>query len=177
MVALALDAEEPLWMGRAMDVACARFTTFLQPENMLGYPESYIGVPDRHPMAYMAGLLAERGWDRGRVGVEMDAHFFTARCQQELQRGLPNAHFRDATLLVNWVRIVKSPQEIAYMREAFSTPWAEAITRQADSTSSQVTPARAVSSAAFIPSTTTGIMRAISAGGSPSTTVRASAAV
>ena len=30
MVALALDAEEPLWIGRQMDVACARFTTFLQ---------------------------------------------------------------------------------------------------------------------------------------------------
>lgn len=118
MVALALDAEEPLWMGRAMDVACARFTTFLKPENMLGYPESYIGVPERHPMAYMAGLLAERGWNRGRVGVEMDAHFFTARCQQELMQGLPNAQFSDATLLVNWVRIVKSPQEIAYLREA-----------------------------------------------------------
>ena len=61
-VALALDADEPLWIGRQMDVACARFTTFLQPENMLGYPESYIGVPDRHAMAFVAETLRERGW-------------------------------------------------------------------------------------------------------------------
>ena len=54
MVALALDAEEPLWIGRQMDVACARFTTFLQGENLRGYPERYIGVPDRHAMEFVA---------------------------------------------------------------------------------------------------------------------------
>ena len=48
----------------------------------------------------------------------MDAHFFTARCYQELCRHLPDADFVDASLLVNWVRIAKSPQEIAYMRQA-----------------------------------------------------------
>lgn len=118
MAALSLEAEEPLWLGRQMDVACARFTTFLDPDNMRGYPESYIGNPERQPMAYIAGVLHEMGWGRGRIGVEMDAHFFTARAYQELVRGLPDAEFVDATLLVNWVRIVKSPREIAYMREA-----------------------------------------------------------
>ncbi len=118
IAALALDAEEPLWIGRQMDVACARFTTFLRPENMLGYPESYIGAPDRHAMAFVAETLRERGWCRGRIGVEMDAHFFTARCFQELRAGLPGTEFVDATLLVNWLRIVKSPREIEYMRQA-----------------------------------------------------------
>src|SRR5215207_10169482 len=118
MVALALDAEEPVWIGRQMDVACARFTTFLQGENLSGYPESYIGVPDRHAIEFVTLELKERCWDRGRIGVEMDAHFFTARCYQELHAHLPDAEFVDATLLVNWVRIVKSPREIAYMRQA-----------------------------------------------------------
>jgi Xaa-Pro dipeptidase len=118
MVALALDAEEPLWIGREMDVACARFTTFLQPENLRGYPESYIGVPDRHAMEFVASELNERGWDRGRIAVEMDAHFFTARCFHELSTHLPAADLVDARLLVNWARIVKSPREIAYMRQA-----------------------------------------------------------
>ena len=118
MVALHRDANEPLWIGRQMDVACARFTTFLQPEKMRGYPESFIGVADRHPMEFVAMTLAEQGWDRGRIGVEMDAHFFTARSYQELVTRLPRATFVDASLLVNWVRIVKSPREIAYMRQA-----------------------------------------------------------
>ena len=118
MAALALDAEEPLWIGREMDVACARFTTYLAPQNKRGYPESYIGVADRHPMQYVATVLREQGWGRGRIAVEMDAHFFTARCFQELTANLPDATFVDARLLVNWARIVKSPQEIAYMRQA-----------------------------------------------------------
>ena len=118
LVALAIDAGEPLWIGRQMDVACARFTTYLRRENTVGYPESYVGVPDRHAMAFVAETLRERGWGRGRVGVELDAHYFTARCHQELRAGLPDAEFVDATLLVNWVRLVKSPQEIAYMRQA-----------------------------------------------------------
>jgi ectoine hydrolase len=118
MAALAIDAEEPLWIGREMDVACARFTTFLQPENMRGYPESFIGVPERHPMEFVATTLAEMGWGRRRIGVEMDAHFFSARCYTELVNRLPEAEFVDASLLVNWVRIVKSPREIAYMRQA-----------------------------------------------------------
>ncbi|MFN8592544.1 MAG: Xaa-Pro peptidase family protein [Thermomicrobiales bacterium] len=118
IVALALDAEEPVWIGRAMDVACARFTTFLAAGNMIGYPEHYIGTIERHPLAYVAGVLVERGWERARIGVEMDAHFFTARCYAELVQRLPRATWHDATLLVNRVRIVKSPAEIACMREA-----------------------------------------------------------
>jgi Xaa-Pro dipeptidase len=118
MVALALDAAEPLWIGRQMDVACARFTTFLAPESMRGYPESYIGVVDRHPIQFVAATLREEGWGGRRIGVEMDAHFYTARCHAELVAGLPEATFHDASLLVNWARLVKSPQEIVYMRQA-----------------------------------------------------------
>ena len=118
IAAVALDEEEPLWIGRQMDVACARFTTYLTAENMLGYPETYIGVTDRHPMQFVASVLREKGWGQRRVGVEMDAHFFTARCYAELAAGLADATFSDASLLVNWVRLVKSPREIAYMRQA-----------------------------------------------------------
>mgnify|MGYP000164966628 CR=1 FL=1 len=118
LVAQPLAAEEPLWIGRAMDVACARFTTFLSADQMIGYPEHYIGRLDRHPYAYVAAMLQERGWGKARIGVEMDAHFFTARCLAELREHLPAAQFIDVTLLVNQVRIVKSDQEIQYMHEA-----------------------------------------------------------
>ncbi|OAF14075.1 hypothetical protein AYJ54_43065 [Bradyrhizobium centrolobii] len=36
-------------------------------------------------------------------------------------RALPQAKFVDADLLVNWIRIVKSPAELALMRQAGST--------------------------------------------------------
>ena len=49
IVALALDTEEPLWIGRQMDVACGRFTTFLQSQNLHGYPESSMASPTGTP--------------------------------------------------------------------------------------------------------------------------------
>jgi ectoine hydrolase len=63
-------------------------------------------------------VVAERGWDRLPIGVEMDNYWFSARAYAELEGGLPNARFVDATALVNWQRGVKSPQELEYMRIA-----------------------------------------------------------
>jgi ectoine hydrolase len=69
-------------------------------------------------MDHLAVVLADRGWDRGSIGVEMDNYYFSAACLEALRRGLPSAVFADATGLVNWRRAVKSPQELAYMRTA-----------------------------------------------------------
>src|SRR4051794_39261741 len=65
------DEEEPLWVGRAMDVACAVNSVFMDHSRIIGYPEHYIGNPDLHPMAFMADLLRERGWAGRRLGVEL----------------------------------------------------------------------------------------------------------
>ena len=73
---------------------------------------------ERHPYDYVAQMLTERRLDAKRIGVEMDANFFTAACFESLKRSLPNGRFVDANLLVNWVRIVKSPREIELMRQA-----------------------------------------------------------
>ena len=118
MVILAGEAAEPIWAGRAMDVTSARLSVFMSEGNIRGYGDHFVGSPERHPMQFMAEILREQGWDRRAVGVEMDEYYFTARCYEVLRRELPGAAFRDAGLLVNWVRLVKSPQELVYMREA-----------------------------------------------------------
>lgn len=118
LVALALDATEPLWIGRQMDVACARHSAFLGPDHLVSYPEEYVQSPERHEMDFIAGVLAEMGWGSRRLGVEMDSYFFTARAYEQLRRGLPDATFTDANLLVNWVRLIKSTCEIEHMRTA-----------------------------------------------------------
>ena len=69
-------------------------------------------------MDLVAQVAREHGWERKRIGVEMDAYYFTAACIDRLRKNLPRARFKDATSLVNWVRIVKSRQEIAYMEQA-----------------------------------------------------------
>ncbi|MGH2613730.1 MAG: M24 family metallopeptidase [Thermomicrobiales bacterium] len=115
---VASDEEEPLWVGRAMDDACARNSVFMDHSRIIGYPEKYIGNPDLHPQAFMADLLRERGWANRRLGVELDTEPFSPYSYNQLQRRLPEGQFVDAGLLVNWTRLVKSPQELTYMRQA-----------------------------------------------------------
>lgn len=117
VLAVALDAAEPIWIGRKMDVACARYTAFMQAENLVGYPETFIGT-ERHPMDFIAHVIRERGWSQHRIGMEMDTAPLTPRCMERLRAALPDASWVDAERLVNWLRLVKSPREIAYMREA-----------------------------------------------------------
>jgi Xaa-Pro dipeptidase len=115
---VANDEEEPLWVGRAMDDACARNSVFMDHSRIVGYPERYIGDPDLHPQKFMADLLKERGWANRRLGVELDTEPFSPYSYSQLQQNLPNATFIDAGPMVNWVRMIKSPQELTYMRQA-----------------------------------------------------------
>jgi len=117
-VLLALDGE-PVWFGREMDAGGARRTVWLAQDNIKGYADHYVQSPERHPMDWLAReVLPARGWDRWRIGVEMDNYWFSAAAFAALQKHLPHARFADATGLVNWQRAVKSEQEIAYMRIA-----------------------------------------------------------
>ncbi|MEJ2640321.1 MAG: M24 family metallopeptidase [Desulfosarcinaceae bacterium] len=117
-VVVSLAEELPLWIGRGMDTAGARHTTFLPENHIKGYPDHYVQTLERHPMNFVGDTICERGWGSKVVGVEMDAYYFTARAYAELRKSLPNARFANADLLVNWIRLVKSDAEIALMREA-----------------------------------------------------------
>jgi ectoine hydrolase len=109
---------EPVWYGRGQDAAGARRTAWLAHDNIVGYADHYVQSTERHPMDFLAEVLAGRRWDRLAVGVEMDNYWFSAAAFASLQRHLPNARFIDATALVNWQRAVKSAAEIGYMRNA-----------------------------------------------------------
>ncbi len=117
-VIVPLAPESPVWVGRGMDAQSAILTTSLPRDHILGYADDYVESPVKHAMQYIAGVLAERGFARARIGYEGNAYFFTARNLQVLTHDLPKARFEDADLLVNWVRTVKSPREIEVMRQA-----------------------------------------------------------
>ncbi|MDA8344759.1 MAG: M24 family metallopeptidase [Thermaerobacter sp.] len=117
-VIVVLGEDQPVWIGRAQDRNGAKLTTWLDDAHLESYPEAYVQQPDVHPMDVMADLLRRHGRASKTIGVEMDAYYYSARAHAHLTRHLPDARFEDATLLVNWQRIVKSPQEIAYMRTA-----------------------------------------------------------
>jgi Xaa-Pro dipeptidase len=117
-VVVTIDLETPLWIGRGMDVAGARHTTFLNEEDIIGYPDDYVQNPIKHPMNFVADEIKRRGWEKRAIGVEMDAYYFSARGFVALQKDLSGADIKDANLLVSWVRLVKSDAEIKYMQQA-----------------------------------------------------------
>ncbi len=111
--------EEPVWVGREMDANGARATAWLSEPNIRSYSDDHVHSPyDLHPMDYVAGVLEDLDVENGRIGLEMDASYFTAKSYTRLHENLPEAEFEDHTLLVNWVRVKKSEQELEYMREA-----------------------------------------------------------
>lgn len=118
-VVLPVDDRGPVWVGREMDANGARATTFLPESAIRSYSDDHVHSPhDLHPMDYLAGVLEELEVDDGRLGLEMDASYFTAKSYTRLQSNLPRAEFEDTTLLVNWARVKKSEQELEYMRQA-----------------------------------------------------------
>ncbi|MDP4033281.1 MAG: ectoine hydrolase DoeA [Pseudorhodobacter sp.] len=109
---------QPIWFGRDQDGNGARLTSYLAPENIIGYPDNYVQSTERHPMDYLSAKLTDKGFGNLRIGVEMDNYWFTAAAFARLTPHLPKARFSDCTALVNWQRAVKSPTEINYMRNA-----------------------------------------------------------
>jgi ectoine hydrolase len=116
MVVVPMEGE-PIWIGRGLDVPGGRLTAWMKPENIVGFPETVVQTPGRHPADWIGEFLADKGWSKARIGVEMDAYFYSAKTHARIAAALPNATFVDAELLVNWVRAVKSPAEIACMRK------------------------------------------------------------
>lgn len=118
MFVVMADHPEPVWIGRFMDAIAARKTSCLSHENILAYSDDYVQNDVKHPMDYVADVLKEKKQDKKRIAVEMDNYYFTAKCFERLNTGLPNAKFEDAKGLVNWVKIIKSDKELEFMKAA-----------------------------------------------------------
>ena len=115
---VALDLEEPIWFGRKQDANGAKITTYLKEENIMGYSEELIQAPPSHPFDELANILKVKNLDTKTIGVEMDSYYYTAESHHRLVTQCSNANFKDAYLLINWIRLVKSEKEIEYMKNA-----------------------------------------------------------
>ena len=113
-----INLDEPICFIRAQDAGGAFIKTYLKRENIIVYDEKYIHTWPSHPYDALVDLIKKNKWDKLKIGVEMDAHYFTAYCYEKLKQGLPNATIKDSERLVNWVRVVKSNAEIDFMKKA-----------------------------------------------------------
>lgn len=116
---LVVPAEGELHLfARAQDANGATFTCHLPADQVHGYPEELVHRPDVHPFDWIAAEARDLVPAGEVVGVEGDAHFFSARGYLALADGLPDNRLVDSAELVNWVRLVKSPYEIGQLRIA-----------------------------------------------------------
>jgi len=113
-----LPEGEPVWWGRDMDVQGALRTVWMQPRNVHGYADDFVQSPDGHPMEDLGRVLTRIGAASGKIGVELDNYFFSARAMHLLHASLPKASWTDATGAVNKLRGIKSEAEIGFMRKA-----------------------------------------------------------
>jgi ectoine hydrolase len=116
-VLLGLEGE-PIWWGRYMDSIGAGRTCWMSPDHIHGYGDHYVQSTDCHPMQDLAGHIRALGFEQGRIGVEMENYYYSAKAHAVLVEELPQAQLLDATALVNWQRLIKSDNEIGFMRKA-----------------------------------------------------------
>ena len=110
--------QAPIWWGRGIDAPGAVRTSYLDSDHILSYPDHFVQSDSCHPMDHLSGVLTELKLAQASIGVEMENYYFSAAAFQSLQQHLPAARLVDATALVNWQRIIKSEQELIYMRSA-----------------------------------------------------------
>lgn len=101
---------EPVLITRAMERATV--------EAQVGHAR-FIGYADNgDPVAVTCTALEEAGLATARIGIEKASLCFPPEIYEGILRALPQAEWRDASLLVFDLRLVKSPRELAYTREA-----------------------------------------------------------
>ena len=113
-----IDLDEPFLFVRDQDAGGAFLQSCWSQENIIVYAEKYIHTWPNHPYDYLIEIIKNKKWDNQSIGLEMDSHYFTAFCYQKLIDGLPDASLKDSERLVNWVRFIKSDNEIELMKNA-----------------------------------------------------------
>lgn len=100
-------------LTRAPDLRQARHTSMIEDIRV------WIDAPDANPALELKEILREHGCANKCLGVEYEAYGLTARNGKRLDAALDGfCTLKDASDLVNRLRAVKSPAEMAYVRQA-----------------------------------------------------------
>jgi Xaa-Pro dipeptidase len=104
---------EIVLLTRAPDLRQAQHTSVVEDIRI------WVDRADSDPARQLRDLLAEKGLSGKRLGVEYQSHGLTAANGKRLDAALEGfARTRDASDLVDRLRLVKSPAEIGFVRRA-----------------------------------------------------------
>jgi Xaa-Pro dipeptidase len=102
----------PVIVLRDLEAGNARSQSWLPDGDIIGWEDT------DDPIELTLKTMRERGFAKGRIGLEEHSFFVSARTAACLRRGLGDAEVVDAGGAVEVARRVKSPREIEYMRKA-----------------------------------------------------------
>lgn len=101
---------EPVMVLRRLDEPVFRERSWLADCVLFADVEDAVKV--------VATTLGRRGWATARIGIELDSHYLTVQRYETIRTALPRATWVDFSGVLRELRLRKSPQEIAYLRQA-----------------------------------------------------------
>lgn len=101
---------EPVHLSRSIEKSVLQGTTWVP--NIETYPdtENYVDATIR--------VMKERGWDSGQIGVDERSWYLTIADFNSLRERLPEVSWHDTSLLIEGMKLIKSPSEQEYSRKA-----------------------------------------------------------
>lgn len=110
MALLVPPSGDPVHVARLIEKSALQGSSWLDDAEFYADTEHYRDAIVR--------IIKERRWDAVRIGIDKSAWYLTIDDFETLQRSLPNAKWVDTALLIENMRLVKSPSEQAYSRKA-----------------------------------------------------------
>ncbi len=110
MALLVPSSGDPVHLSRLIEKSALQGSSWV--ESLEFYPDT------EHYLDATVRVLKERGWDRGRIGIDKSAWYLTIADYEALRERLPDVEWVDTSLLIENMRLIKSPAEREYSRLA-----------------------------------------------------------
>ncbi len=101
---------DPIHLARFIEKSILQGTSWVP--NIEVHPDT------EHYLDATVRVLNERGWNKGRLGIDLSAWYLTIADFETLKPQLPDVEWQDISLLFETMRLIKSPAEQAYSRKA-----------------------------------------------------------
>jgi Xaa-Pro dipeptidase len=103
---------DPIVLVRDLESGNARTMSWVGDESIVSWEDT------DDPVALTVATIKERDLAGGRIGLEEDSFYLSSRAVARMRQELPESDIVDGGGVIERVRRVKSPQEIAYIRRA-----------------------------------------------------------
>ena len=100
----------PVHLARLIEKSAVQGSSWVN--DIIFYPDT------EHYLDAAVRVIKERKWDGLRIGVDKSAWYLTIDDFEKLQQRLPRTKWVNSALLVENMRLIKSPAEQAYSRKA-----------------------------------------------------------